>query len=221
MLTSVRWLKGHNYSVIYTQILSLNLLLCLELRGRNIIFLFLQFKAKIWSEQLFFEPELTQNADRLSCIHQAERHRIKTHYTNNIEEHLNMLCDLVCTQKKQIDAQREKLQLQKEHIQLQKEAFTLQRQDLIDVRSHAANGEFIWRISDFTRKLMDAKTGRALEPMISEPFYTHPHGYKVCAGVWLNGIGTGRGRYISVGLQVLGTECFCDDAIIIIYYYYY
>ena len=116
---------------------------------------------------------------------------------------MNMLCDLVCTQKKQIDAQREKLQLQKEHIQLQKEAFTLQRQDLIDVRSHAANGEFIWRISDFTRKLMDAKTGRALEPMISEPFYTHPHGYKVCAGVWLNGIGTGRGRYISVGLQVL------------------
>ena len=127
---------------------------------------------------------------------------MKDHLSTSTESHLNALCDLVYSQKKQLENQRERIQLQKEHIQLQKETLLLQKQELIDVRSLTANGEFIWRIPDFTRKLMDAKSGRAPEPMISEPFYTHPHGYKMCAGLWLNGVGTGRGRYISVGLQV-------------------
>lgn len=127
---------------------------------------------------------------------------MKDHLSNSTESHLTALCDLVYAQKKQLENQRERIQLQKEHIQLQKETLLLQKQELIDVRSQTANGEFIWRIPDFTRKLADAKSGRAPEPMISEPFYTHPHGYKMCAGLWLNGVGTGRGRYISVGLQV-------------------
>lgn len=127
---------------------------------------------------------------------------MKDHLSNSTESHLTALCELVYAQKKQLENQKERIQLQKEHIQLQKETLLLQKQELIDVRSRTANGEFIWRIPDFTRKLMDAKSGRAPEPMISEPFYTHPHGYKMCAGLWLNGVGTGRGRYISVGLQV-------------------
>ena len=131
---------------------------------------------------------------------------MKEHLSTSTESHLNALCDLVYAQKKQLESQRERIQLQKEHIQLQKETLLLQKQEIIDVRSRTANGEFIWRITDFTRKLMDAKSGRAPEPMISEPFYTHPHGYKMCAGLWLNGVGTGRGRYISVGLQVCSTE---------------
>ena len=124
------------------------------------------------------------------------------HLATNTESHLNALCDLVCAQKEQLELQRGRIQLQKEHIQLQKETLLLQKQELLDVRSRSSNGEFIWKITDFTRKLMDAKSGRAAEPIISESFYTHPHGYKMCAGLWLNGIGTGRGRYISVGLQV-------------------
>lgn len=131
---------------------------------------------------------------------------MKDHLSTSTESHLNALCDLVYSQKKQLESQRERIQLQKEHIQLQKETLLLQKQEIIAVRSRTANGEFIWRITDFTRKLMDAKSGRAPEPMISEPFYTHPHGYKMCAGLWLNGVGTGRGRYISVGLQVSSTE---------------
>ena len=127
---------------------------------------------------------------------------MKEHMSSNMESHLSALSDLVNAQKKQLDIQRERIQLQKEHIQLQKETMLLQKQEIIDVRGRTANGEFIWRIPDFNRKLMDAKSGRAPEPMISEPFYTHPHGYKMCAGLWLNGVGTGRGRYISVGLQV-------------------
>lgn len=136
------------------------------------------------------------------CVFKAQRYKMKEHLSNSTESHLSALCDLVYTQKKQLESQRERIQLQKEHIQLQKETLLLQKQEIIDVRSRTANGEFIWRIPDFTRKLMDAKSGRTPEPMISEPFYTHPHGYKMCAGLWLNGVGTGRGRYISVGLQV-------------------
>lgn len=134
---------------------------------------------------------------------------MKDHLSGSTEFHLNSLYDLVCAQKKQLENQRERIQLQKEHIQLQKESLLLQSQEIADVRSRTANGELIWRITDFTRKLMDAKSGRAPEPMISEPFFTHPNGYKMCAGLWLNGIGTGRGRYISVGLQVSRAFCVC------------
>lgn len=133
---------------------------------------------------------------------QAERHKMDEHLKENVGTHLNQLCELVSTQKKQIDCQREKLQLQKEHIQLQKEALALHRQEILEIRSRSANGEMIWRIANFNRKLIDAKSGRSPEPMISEAFYTDPQGYKVCAGIWLNGIGTGRGKYVSVGLQV-------------------
>jgi len=136
------------------------------------------------------------------CTFKTERFRMKDHLSGSTEFHLNSLYDLVCTQKKQLENQRESIQLQKEHIQLQKESLLLQNQEIADVRSRTANGKLVWRITDFTRKLMDAKSGRAPEPMISEPFFTHPNGYKMCAGLWLNGIGTGRGRYMSVGLQV-------------------
>lgn len=134
---------------------------------------------------------------------------MKDHLSGSTEFHLNSLYDLVCAQKKQLENQRERIQLQNEHIQLQKESLLLQNQEIADVRSRTANGKLIWRIPDFTRKLMDAKSGRAPEPMISEPFFTHPNGYKMCAGLWLNGIGTGRGRYMSVGLQVSRAFCVC------------
>lgn len=135
-------------------------------------------------------------------IFQAERQKMASHLEENVQTHLIMLCDFVKDQKQQLSAQKERVQLQKEHLQLQKETLMAQQDELVETRSRTANGEFIWRITDFTRKVMDAKSGRSAEPLISEPFYTHPHGYKMCAGVWLNGIGTGRGRYISVGLQV-------------------
>ena len=32
----------------------------------------------------------------------------------------------------------------------------------------------------------------------SEPFYTHPHGYKMCLGVDANGAGGAKGKYVSV-----------------------
>ena len=128
------------------------------------------------------------------------------HLSTSTEIHLNSLYDVVCAQKRQLENQRERIQLQKEHIQLQKETLLLQKQEIADVRSRTANGEFIWRITDFTRKLMDAKSGRVPEPMISDSFFTHHNGYKVYAGVWFKGVGTGRGRYLSVGLKVSNRE---------------
>ena len=125
-----------------------------------------------------------------------------SHIEENVSSHLLLICNIVKDQKQQLAHQRERIQLQKEHLQLQKETLMAQKDELIETRSKTANGEFVWKITNFTRKLMDAKTGRATEPLISEPFYTQPNGYKMCAGIWLNGIGTGRGRYISVGLQV-------------------
>lgn len=125
-----------------------------------------------------------------------------SHMEESLPSHLMLLCNIVKDNRQQLSLQKDRIQLQKEHLQLQKEMLLSQRDELVETRSKTANGEFVWKIDSFTRKLRDAKSGRAGEPLISEPFYTHPHGYKMCAGIWLNGIGTGRGRYISVGLQV-------------------
>ena len=40
----------------------------------------------------------------------------------------------------------------------------------------------------------------------SEPFYTHPHGYKMCLGVNANGSGDGEGTHISLCVYLMGGE---------------
>ena len=117
-------------------------------------------------------------------------------------EHLNLVHKTLIKQQKCLEAQNESIQLQKEHIQLQREALSSYKNDLLELRSKFADGEFVWKISEFSQKIKDAKAKRLVEPLVSEPFYTHKNGYKMCAGLWVNGFGSGKGSYISVGLQV-------------------
>ena len=55
--------------------------------------------------------------------------------------------------------------------------------------------EFV--ITEFTEK----KEGNT--EWVSPPFYSHPQGYKLCLTVFPNGIYTGKGRYVSVAVDIL------------------
>jgi TNF receptor-associated factor 3 len=57
-------------------------------------------------------------------------------------------------------------------------------------------GTLIWKINDYHRRLVEAKSGKTLS-LYSQPFYTSRYGYKMCARVYLNGDGAGRNRFIS------------------------
>ena len=127
---------------------------------------------------------------------------MEEHLEKATKEHLSLVHDRLLRQQKCLEAQNESIQLQKEHIKLQRDALSSYKKDLLELRSKFADGEFVWKICHFRQKLNDAKTQRAPELLVSEPFYTHKNGYKMCAGLWVNGFGSGKGKYISVGLQV-------------------
>ena len=127
---------------------------------------------------------------------------MEKHLETDTKEHLALVHEKLLRQQKCLEAQNESIQLQKEHIKLQRDALSTYKKDLVELRTKFADGELIWKISQFNQKMKDAKTQRSPELLVSEPFYTHKNGYKMCAGLWVNGFGSGKGKYISVGLQV-------------------
>ena len=64
------------------------------------------------------------------------------------------------------------------------------------------NGILIWKISDFTRRKHDAAIGKVTS-FYSPFFYTSTYGYKLCARIYLNGDGSGKGTHISVFFVVM------------------
>ena len=77
------------------------------------------------------------------------------------------------------------------------------RQDVLDVKT--VNGTFIWKIPDIRRRYRDAIDGKTLS-LYSPPFYTSPHGYRVCVRTYLNGDGIGKGTHISVFFFIMRSE---------------
>ena len=67
------------------------------------------------------------------------------------------------------------------------------------------DGLLLWKISDYARRRNDAVTGQQ-ESLYSPCFYTSRHGYKMCARLYLNGDGKGRGTHISVFFVVMRGE---------------
>ena len=64
------------------------------------------------------------------------------------------------------------------------------------------DGALLWKIDDYARRENDAISGRQTS-FYSPCFYTSRQGYKVCARVYLNGDGMGRGTHISVFFTVM------------------
>ena len=77
------------------------------------------------------------------------------------------------------------------------------RQDILDVKT--TNGILIWKIPDIRRRFRDAVDGRTIS-LYSPPFYTSPHGYRMCIRTYLNGDGIGKGTHISLFFVLMHSE---------------
>ena len=77
------------------------------------------------------------------------------------------------------------------------------RHDLLDLKT--TNGVLVWKICDFTRRQQDAISGKT-PSLYSPPFYTSPAGYKVCARLYPNGDGIGKGTHLSLFFVVMKGE---------------
>jgi len=64
------------------------------------------------------------------------------------------------------------------------------------------DGQLVWKITDYARRRNDAVAGQQLS-LYSPCFYTSCYGYKMCARLYLNGDGKGRGTHISVFFVVM------------------
>ena len=118
---------------------------------------------------------------------------------------LNLLREEMDTQKSQLMQLSENMQTVQESIT--RHAIAIDevrlRQDVIDVKT--TNGVFIWKIPDVRRRYRDA-VGRKTISLYSPPFYTSPHGYRMCIRAYLNGDGIGKGSHVSVFLVLMRSE---------------
>lgn len=86
-----------------------------------------------------------------------------------------------------------------------------QRQEIMELRremeelSVSHDGVLIWKLTDYSRKLQEAKL-RNNHEFFSPPFYTHRYGYKLQVSAFLNGNGSGEGSHLSIYIRVLPGE---------------
>ncbi|XP_036095392.1 TNF receptor-associated factor 3 isoform X2 [Rousettus aegyptiacus] len=67
------------------------------------------------------------------------------------------------------------------------------------------DGVLIWKIRDYRRRKQEAVMGKTLS-LYSQPFYTGYFGYKMCARVYLNGDGMGKGTHLSLFFVIMRGE---------------
>ena len=64
------------------------------------------------------------------------------------------------------------------------------------------DGQLLWKITEFARRRNEAVSGQQVS-FYSPCFYTSRYGYKMCARIYLNGDGMGRGTHISAFFVVM------------------
>ncbi|XP_063426758.1 TNF receptor-associated factor 3-like isoform X2 [Mytilus trossulus] len=67
------------------------------------------------------------------------------------------------------------------------------------------SGILMWKIRDYSRRKQEAISGRTVS-LYSQPFYTSRFGYKMCARLYLNGDGMGKGTHLSLFFVVMRGE---------------
>lgn len=64
------------------------------------------------------------------------------------------------------------------------------------------DGTMLWKIDNFEQHRQEAIDGTTLS-LYSVPFYTHRQGYKMCARLYLNGDGLGKGTHLSLFFVIM------------------
>ena len=67
------------------------------------------------------------------------------------------------------------------------------------------NGTYIWKIDHYSRRFQEAASGKTLS-IYSPPFYVGRFGYKVCARMYPNGDGIGKGTHMSMFFVIMRGE---------------
>jgi hypothetical protein len=77
--------------------------------------------------------------------------------------------------------------------------------EVIDCKNADTDGVLLWKITEVRRKRREAVSGKT-HSFYSRPFYTSRYGYKVCAKLYLNGDGVGKGTHLSLFIVIMKGE---------------
>ncbi|RDD40711.1 TNF receptor-associated factor 4 [Trichoplax sp. H2] len=125
------------------------------------------------------------------CNYRAERGSMKKHFRKDAINHLILLKSL-------LDRQRDKVAQQHEII-------AEQCKKIMELKK-SMDTSYVWRINKFSQKLDNARHSKSHSILISDPFYSHRHGYKLCALMYPNGDGNGKSTHVSIFVHLLKGE---------------
>ena len=91
-------------------------------------------------------------------------------------------------------------QLALHEIQLSEQDMQIQ---MLEATSY--NGTYVWKIDHYSHRFQEAVSGKTLS-IYSPPFYVGRFGYKVCARLYPNGDGIGKGTHMSMFFVVMRGE---------------
>ena len=115
----------------------------------------------------------------------------------------------VATVRRQIDTVQETVRRLERRIDSIEHTLALRNVTLADLEEYirqqefsSYDGQLLWKIPEYARKKNEAVSGQQVS-FYSPCFYTSRYGYKMCARIYLNGDGMGRGTHISVFFVVM------------------
>jgi len=91
-------------------------------------------------------------------------------------------------------------QLTLHEIQLSEQDTQIQR-----LEATSYNGDYVWKVDHFSRRYDEAISGKT-PSIYSPPFYVGRFGYKVCARLYPNGDGNGKGTHMSMFFVIMRGE---------------
>ena len=115
----------------------------------------------------------------------------------------------VATVRRQIDTFQETIRRLERRIDSIEHTLALRNVTLADLEEYirqqefsSYDGQLLWKITEYARRRNEAVSGQQVS-FYSPCFYTSRYGYKMCARIYLNGDGMGRGTHISVFFVVM------------------
>ena len=134
------------------------------------------------------------------CEVKLSRREMKEHVNNDLLRHVLEQTALVQTLSAQLElVQGEKQRLEQRVIELEGEVVQLKQAQ--HVASHTGHpiGRVEFTMTNFEQHKND-------NMWYSPPFYTHPHGYKMCLCLWPNGCISDEGTHLGVTVHIMRGE---------------
>ena len=149
-------------------------------------------------------PEITRRL--VNVENRAADHEVLLVENNRTIEQANRD---VATVRRQVDTLQETIRRLERRIDSIEHTLALRNVTLADLEEYirqqefsSYDGQLIWKITEFARRRNEAVSGQQVS-FYSPCFYTSRYGYKMCARIYLNGDGMGRGTHISVFFVVM------------------